>query len=135
MKDAQKQQRMMRDKRLKAVQYGQSGGGHGGGWQGQHSYASVACAAQYGTGPSCTRSGTPYGMWYFLYTVISRGGLMNLNVNQDLNSIECAPPAHTINTLKYQHSSHLCIVSHTYQHPAFLLESQAKLVPIPPKNH
>ena len=58
MKDAEKQQKMMRDKRLKAVQHGQSTGGHGV-WQGQQSYSMPA--AQYG---SYTRSGASYGMWY-----------------------------------------------------------------------
>lgn len=57
MKDAEKQQQVVRGKRLNAVQHGQSSGGYGG-WSGQHS----AAACHYGTsGPSCTRSGTPYG--------------------------------------------------------------------------
>ena len=79
MKDAQKQQRMMRDKRLKAVQHGQSSGagGHGGGgWQGQQSYSmAVAC----GAGPSCTRSGIPYGMRYL---VCNMEGKLTINIYQ-----------------------------------------------------
>lgn len=63
MKDAEKQRKMMRDKRVKAVQHGQSTGGHGG-WQGQQSYGMPA--AQYG---SYTRSGTSYGMWYLVFSM------------------------------------------------------------------
>ena len=57
MKDAEKQQKMMREKRLKAVQSHSSGG------QGAWPSYSMA-AAQYGAGPSCTRSGASYGMCY-----------------------------------------------------------------------
>ena len=59
------QQKMMRDKRLKAVQHGQSTGGHGG-WQGPHSYCTAAAYGTGPSGPSYTRSGTPYGMWYIM---------------------------------------------------------------------
>ena len=58
MKDADKQ-KMMRDKRLKAVQHG--------GWQGQHSYSAAAAAPAYGSyDGSYTRSGASYGMWYWV---------------------------------------------------------------------
>ena len=54
MTDAERQQKMMREKRMKAVQQVQ------GGWQGQHSYsAAAATPAQYG---GYTRSGAAYGM-------------------------------------------------------------------------
>ena len=58
MKDPERQQKMMREKRLKAVQQG--------GWQGQHSYSAAAAApAQYRIyDGSYTRSGASYGMWY-----------------------------------------------------------------------
>jgi hypothetical protein len=56
MKDTEKQQKMMSDKRLKAVQHQPQHGG----WQGQLSLGAVA-AARYG---SYTRSGASYGMWY-----------------------------------------------------------------------
>ena len=69
MKDAERQQKMMRDKRLKAVQHGQSSVGGHGGWPGHSSSMAVT---QYGTGPSRTRSGAPYGMCFIFVSCVCR---------------------------------------------------------------
>ena len=66
MKEAEKRQQMMRDKRLKAVQPVQNSGGmggYGGLPAGQHSYSAAVAGT---SGPSCTRSGTLYGNIEFM---------------------------------------------------------------------
>ena len=62
MKDAERQQGIMREARLKAVQHSHNTGGHGTGWQGYPSYSMMAASGSGPSGPSCTRSGAPYGI-------------------------------------------------------------------------